>query len=90
MGWGAAGRLLLCGSVGELQLVAVAYAQKMHASPCALRCRRNATATLWGSHWPEECSHWCHPSAYQLWLLLLNDVLRDARLGSPVWVPERA
>ncbi|PSC75775.1 hypothetical protein C2E20_1281 [Micractinium conductrix] len=42
----------------------------------------NASATLWRSHWPGECSHWCHPSAYQLWILLLNDVLRDNGLGN--------
>jgi hypothetical protein len=49
----------------------------------------NATAPLWQSHLPGECSHWCHPSAYQLWLYLLNDVLRDSQLGSAATVPGR-
>lgn len=46
----------------------------------------NATAPLWRTHWPDECSHWCHPSAYQLWLFLLNAVLQRRPLGSKVVV----
>ncbi|PSC75375.1 hypothetical protein C2E20_1285 [Micractinium conductrix] len=44
----------------------------------------NASVPLWNSHIPGECSHWCHPSAYQLWLFLLNGVLRDSGLGNAV------
>lgn len=47
----------------------------------------NATVPLWDSHLPGECSHWCQPSAYQLWLYLLNDVLRDSELGNAVRMP---
>ena len=35
--------------------------------------------------WPPLAgTHWCSPSAYHLWLHLLNDVLRDGGLGSAV------
>lgn len=46
----------------------------------------NASAPLWDSHLPDECTHWCHPGAYQLWLYLLNDLLRVNALGNPVAV----
>ncbi|KAL4444044.1 hypothetical protein ABPG75_011781 [Micractinium tetrahymenae] len=46
----------------------------------------NASVPLWESHMPGECSHWCHPAAYELWVFLLNDVLRDSGLGSAVVV----
>lgn len=44
----------------------------------------NASVPLWESHLPGECSHWCHPAAYELWVFLLNDVLRDSGLGNLV------
>ncbi|KAI3427123.1 hypothetical protein D9Q98_007060 [Chlorella vulgaris] len=50
----------------------------------------NGSAPLWRSHWPGECSHWCHPGPYQLWLFLLNDLLQRQSLGSPVEVPGRS
>jgi len=43
-----------------------------------------ASVELWDSHMPGECTHWCQPGAYQLWLYLLNKVLRDEQLGSAV------
>ena len=49
----------------------------------------DATAPLWRTHLPGECTHWCSPSAYHLWLYLLNDVLRDSGLGNAVAVPDR-
>lgn len=39
---------------------------------------------------PGECSHWCQPSAYQLWLFLANGALRDSGLGNPVHVAPAA
>lgn len=39
---------------------------------------------------PAAGSHWCHPAAYELWVLLLNDVLRDSGLGNPVQVQRAA
>ena len=59
-----------------------------------LACRppaagRDVSLPFWGSHWPDECTHWCHPGVYQLWLFLLNDLLHQSRLGEPVWVRER-
>lgn len=44
---------------------------------------------LWATHKPEECTHWCSPSAYHLWLYLLNSVMRDASLGGNVSVRQR-
>jgi hypothetical protein len=38
-----------------------------------------ASLPFWYSHTPRDCTHWCHPSVYQLWHLLLNDVVRDSR-----------
>ena len=35
------------------------------------------------------CPCRCSPSAYHLWLYLLNNVLRDSALGSNVSVPQR-
>jgi hypothetical protein len=49
----------------------------------------NASVPLWVGHIPGECSHWCQPGAYQLWLFLLNDALRDGGLGNVVEVPGR-
>ncbi|KAL4430810.1 hypothetical protein ABPG75_006066 [Micractinium tetrahymenae] len=46
----------------------------------------NASVELWDTHMPGDCTHWTQPSAYHLWLYLLNGVLRDSRLGSPVSV----
>ena len=43
-----------------------------------------ATAPMWGTHLPGECSHWCHPSAYRLWMHLLNNMLHESRLGNAV------
>ena len=47
----------------------------------------NATVPLWDSHLPGECSHWCNPGGYHLWLFLLNDLLRDSKLGSLAFCP---
>ncbi|KAI7846434.1 hypothetical protein COHA_000046 [Chlorella ohadii] len=49
----------------------------------------DASLPFWSHHWPDECSHWCHPSVYQLWLFLLNDLMHQHRMGNPVWVPNR-
>lgn len=43
----------------------------------------NASVGLWDMHMPGECTHSCQPSAYHLWLYLLNGVLRDSGLGRP-------
>lgn len=49
----------------------------------------NASVPLWDSHKPGECTHWCSPGTYHVWLYLLNGVLRDSQLGSPVQVSFR-
>ena len=49
----------------------------------------NASVPLWRTHKPDECTHWCSPSAYHLFLYLLNGVLRDSGLGNAVAVPDR-
>ncbi|PSC75638.1 hypothetical protein C2E20_1286 [Micractinium conductrix] len=46
----------------------------------------NASVPLWDTHRPGECTHWCSPSAYHLWLYLLNGELRDSKLGGPVQI----
>jgi hypothetical protein len=40
-----------------------------------------ASMPFWATHMPRECTHWCHPSAYHLWLFLLNEALREGGLG---------
>lgn len=42
----------------------------------------NASVPLWNMHKTGECTHWCSPSAYHVWLYLLNNVLRDKNLGN--------
>ena len=49
----------------------------------------NDSVPLWDSHLPGECTHWCSPGAYHMWLYKLNDVLREGGLSSPVSVPGR-
>lgn len=49
----------------------------------------NASIPFWDSHKPGECTHWCSPSAYHMWLYLLNDVMRDSGLGNAVAAPAR-
>ena len=44
----------------------------------------NATVPLWNVHKPGECTHWCSPSAYHVWLYLLNSLLREHSLGNVV------
>ena len=56
---------------------------------CPVFPRRDVSLPFWNHHWPDECTHWCHPSVYQIWLFLLNDVLHQQRMGNPVWVPDR-
>lgn len=41
----------------------------------------NASVPLYDSHKPGECTHWCSPGAYHLWLYLLNNVRLPA--GQP-------
>lgn len=48
-----------------------------------------ASVGLWDSHMPGECTHWCQPGAYQIWLYLLNGVLRDHALGNPAAVQQQ-
>lgn len=43
----------------------------------------DASVGLWDMHMPGECTHSCQPSAYHLWLYLLNGELRDSGLGRP-------
>ncbi|PRW50814.1 hypothetical protein C2E21_5439 [Chlorella sorokiniana] len=50
----------------------------------------NASVPLWATHKPDECTHWCSPSAYHIWLYLLNNLLRDSALGSNVSVAQRS
>jgi hypothetical protein len=49
----------------------------------------NDSVPLWNTHKPDECTHWCSPSAYHMWLYKLNDVLRDSGLGNAVLAPDR-
>ena len=49
----------------------------------------NASIPFWDSHKPGECTHWCSPSAYHMWLYLLNDVMRDSGLGNAAAAPAR-
>ncbi|KAI3427135.1 hypothetical protein D9Q98_007072 [Chlorella vulgaris] len=50
----------------------------------------NASVPLWDTHKPGECTHWCSPSAYHLWLFLLNDLMRENGLGTAAAVLEEA
>lgn len=43
---------------------------------------------LWHTHKPDECTHWCSPSAYHMWLYLLNSELGRTGIGSTVKVPD--
>ena len=49
----------------------------------------NDSIPLWDTHKPGECTHWCSPSAYHMWLYKLNDVLREGGLGNAVATPDR-
>ena len=60
---------------------------RLHPPPYLLR---NASVPLWATHKPDECTHWCSPSAYHLWLYLLSNLLRASGLGSNVSVPQRS
>jgi len=44
----------------------------------------NASAALWDVHMPGECTHYCSPTAYHLWLFLLNREMAAAGLGNPL------
>lgn len=44
----------------------------------------NASAPLWDVHMPGECTHYCSPTAYHLWLFLLAKELANAGLGNPL------
>lgn len=44
----------------------------------------NASAPLWNLHKTGECTHWCSPSAYHVWLYLLNNLMRERGLGNLV------
>ena len=44
----------------------------------------DVTRPLWNMHMPGECSHWCQPSAYHLWVFLLNRHLAEEGLGNVV------
>ncbi len=35
-------------------------------------------------HKTGECTHWCSPSAYHVWLYLLNALLAARGIGNPV------
>lgn len=48
-----------------------------------LRLER-AQVPLWDTHKTGECTHWCSPSAYHVWLYLLNGLLRDRGIGNAV------
>lgn len=45
-------------------------------------CCHAAQVPLWDMHKTGECTHWCSPSAYHVWLYLLNGLLRDRGLGN--------
>lgn len=49
----------------------------------------NDSVPLWDSHVPGECTHWCSPGTYQMWLYKLNELLREAGLGNAVSVGGR-
>ena len=47
----------------------------------------NASVPLWDVHMPGECTHYCSPTAYHIWLFLLNRELAESRLGTRVPAP---
>jgi hypothetical protein len=49
----------------------------------------NASVPLWDVHKPGECTHWCSPTAYHVWLYLLNQEMRQAGIGREVAVGSR-
>lgn len=49
----------------------------------------NASVPLWDVHMPGECTHYCSPTAYHLWLFLLNAELARAGLGNPLPPPRQ-
>jgi hypothetical protein len=49
----------------------------------------NDSVPLWDSHLLEDCTHWCSPGTYQMWLYKLNDVLRDSDLGNAISIAGR-
>ena len=77
-GWYGGNPVLLSG--GNYNAVAAKYLAQFDGHLATW----NASVALWDSHKPGECTHWCSPSAYHVWLYLLNGVLRDKRLGNPV------
>ena len=44
----------------------------------------DVTAPLWHMHIPGECTHWCHLSAYRVWIFLMNRHLAEEGLGNAV------
>jgi hypothetical protein len=44
----------------------------------------DASAPLWNTHRPGECTHWCSPSAYHVWLFLLNRLLAQEGVGNAI------
>ena len=46
----------------------------------------NASVPLWNMHKTGECTHWCSPSAYHVWLFLLNNLMRDQNIGNAAHV----
>ena len=43
----------------------------------------NLTVPLWNMHRAGECTHYCSPSAYHVWLYLLNGLMAEHGFGSP-------
>lgn len=44
----------------------------------------NATVPLWDVHKTGECTHYCSPSAYHVWVWLLNQLLREQHIGNTI------
>lgn len=49
---------------------------------CELGCVTQVP--LWDVHKTGECTHWCSPSAYHVWVFLFNALLRDEGIGNQV------
>lgn len=47
----------------------------------------NASAALWDVHMPGECTHYCSPTAYHLWLYLAVRELAAGGLGNALAPP---
>lgn len=47
----------------------------------------NQTVPLWGGHVVGECTHFCHPGTYSLWIAQLYAILGDLSIGADLPEP---